>query len=134
MRLTGRPATHTNERGCVAELVIFVKIAHPAVVRVLCALPQVDGVILDAEHGAFSEGELETLCAVVNLSGKLSIVRTARCGASEVARALDRGAQGVMLPMVRDVDDVSEAVTGARYSPAGVRGFDPTVSAYSYGP
>ena len=102
-------------------------------VRILCSVPEVSGVILDAEHGAFSEGDLETLCALANLSGRLSIVRAAACEAAQVARTLDRGAQAVMLPRVRSVEEVSEAVSGAGYSPVGARGFDPTVSAYSYG-
>jgi 4-hydroxy-2-oxoheptanedioate aldolase len=38
-----------------------------------------------------------------------------------------------MLPRARSAKQVSDAVSGARYSPTGVRGFDPTVSAYSYG-
>jgi 4-hydroxy-2-oxoheptanedioate aldolase len=110
-----------------------VKIAHPAVIRVLCSIPAVQGLILDAEHGAFSESDLETLCALINLGGKLSIVRSANSDPYMLSRLLDRGARGVMIPRVRTAEEVAEAVRGARYSPAGVRGFDPNVSGSSYG-
>src|SRR5437016_715135 len=120
-----------RERRCDPEVVVFVKIAHAAVVRILCSVPEVGGVILDAEHGAFSEHDLETLCALVNLAGKLSIVRAPTCESSMVARILDRGANGVMIPRARSPKEVSEAISGVRYAPAGSRGFDPTVSAYA---
>jgi 4-hydroxy-2-oxoheptanedioate aldolase len=116
-----------------SELVAFVKLGHPGVIRVLCSIPELSGVILDAEHGAFSEPDLETLTALVALAGKLSIVRTSSASPELVARALDRGARGVMIPRVRDADEVARALGGARYSPGGVRGYDPNVSAAAYG-
>ncbi|HUS17532.1 MAG TPA: aldolase/citrate lyase family protein, partial [Chloroflexia bacterium] len=38
---------------------------------------------------------------------------------------LDIGADGVIIPLVRTVEDVRRAVAACRYPPAGVRGFGP---------
>lgn len=109
------------------------KLGHPGVVRVLCSVPEFAGVILDAEHGGFTEPELETLTALASLAGKIAVIRTRNASPEAVARALDRGASGVMIPRVRTHREVVEAISGARYSPLGTRGFDPNVSASTYG-
>jgi 2-keto-3-deoxy-L-rhamnonate aldolase RhmA len=115
------------------ELVAFVKLGYPGVVRVLSSIPELAGLILDGEHGALSDPDLETLTALTSLAGKLVVVRTPNASAETVARTLDRGATGVMLPRIRFPEEVDEALRGARYSPTGTRGFDPNVSAASYG-
>lgn len=116
-----------------AQTAAFVKIAHPAVVRILAGEPALNHVILDAEHGAFSDGDLELLCALTLASGKGSIVRIPAPEPLFVARALDRGATGVMIPRAAGRADVEVAVRGMAHAPHGVRGWDPTVAAYGYG-
>jgi 4-hydroxy-2-oxoheptanedioate aldolase len=120
--------THTE-----TQTAAFVKIAHPAVVRILAGEPALHHLILDAEHGAFSDGDLEILCALIALSGKGVIVRVPAPEPLLVARALDRGASGIMIPRAAGRRDVEKAVQGTVLAPQGARGWDPTVAAYDYG-
>ncbi|MEX2547818.1 MAG: aldolase/citrate lyase family protein [Chloroflexota bacterium] len=115
------------------ELALFVKIAHSAVVRTLCAAPAINDLILDAEHGAFSDAELETLCELITLSGRRPVVRVASPDPLAVGRALDRGAQGVMIPRSGGLDDTLRAIEGLQFAPKGLRGWDPTSAAFGYG-
>lgn len=124
--------TVPESRGVVSTAV-FLKIAHPIVVRVLAAEPGLSHLILDAEHGAFSDYDLEVLCTLIALSGRESIVRVPCPDARAVGRALDRGARGVMIPRVSEAAEVEEAVRGLIFSPEGLRGWDPTCAGFEYG-
>lgn len=116
-----------------ADVAVFVKIAHPAVTRILAALASVSTLILDGEHGSFSDSDLETLCALAKAFDKKTIVRVPEADPVTIARALDRGADGIMLPRVRTLAEVKRAVAAFRIPPEGSRGWDPTVAADNYG-
>lgn len=115
------------------QVAVFVKIAHPAVIRILAALPSVSTLILDGEHGAFSDGELETLCALTRAFQKKTVVRVPDANPVTIARTLDRGADGIMIPRVETIAQVKRAVQAFQIPPDGNRGWDPTVAADNYG-
>lgn len=115
------------------QVAVFTKIAHPATTRILAALPSVSALILDGEHGAFSDSDLEILCAVVHAFEKQAVVRVPDANPVTIARALDRGADGVMVPRVETVAEVKRAVAALEIPPRGSRGWDPTVAADNYG-
>lgn len=116
-----------------SELALFVKISHPAVISTLCGVSAAFDLILDAEHGAFTDGELEVLCELIRLSGRRSVVRVPAPNPLSVARALDRGAHGVMIPRVAGIEDAQVAIDGLRLAPGGRRGWDPTGASFGYG-
>jgi 2-dehydro-3-deoxyglucarate aldolase/4-hydroxy-2-oxoheptanedioate aldolase len=97
-----------------------------------------DWVFIDSEHGCFT---IETIQDLVRSSLMLPItpiVRVADFQYDLVARALDMGAEGVILPRVDSPDVLAKAITWAKFPPQGVRGFGltpPTVgySAASFG-
>lgn len=115
------------------QVAVFVKIAHPAVTRILAAVPSVASLILDGEHGAFHDADFEVLCALIHGFGKEAIVRIPDANPLTIGRALDRGADGVMIPRVQSVAHVRDALTGFVIPPEGTRGWDPTVAAQNYG-
>lgn len=115
------------------ESAVFVKISHPAVARTLCSVGTLNALILDTEHGAFTDGELEVLCSLVSSSGHIPVIRVGQPDPYLVARALDRGAGGVMIPQVQTPQEAETAVRGLHLVPGGRRGWDPTVAANDYG-
>jgi 2-keto-3-deoxy-L-rhamnonate aldolase RhmA len=115
------------------ETAAFAKISHAASIRVMCAIAGMDAIILDTEHGAFTEAELEAHCALISALGVMPVIRVARPEANLIARAIDRGARGVMVPQAESVDQVESALRGMELAPVGARGWDPTVSANQYG-
>jgi 4-hydroxy-2-oxoheptanedioate aldolase len=87
----------------------------------ICARARFDWVLLDLEHGAATESELiPTLQAV---GGRCPVlVRVEQNERPRFQRALDAGADGVMVPRVDSAQQAREAVTHLRYPPDGDRG------------
>lgn len=82
-----------------------------------------DWLLIDMEHGA---GDYQTLLAqlhAIAAAGETSpIVRVQGNDPNIVKRVLDLGAQGVMVPGIRTVDEARLAIAGAKYPPEGMRG------------
>jgi len=80
-------------------------------------------VLLDLEHPAWS---LETLRSVIAAGAATDVVPIVRVPDAEyhfVARVLDAGALGVMIPNCESADEARAVVEWAKYPPAGKRGF-----------
>ena len=79
-------------------------------------------IIFDMEHGGLSLEQFKTL-AITSNSNKISpFVRIPEINYNYVARALDLGASGVMVPMVNTPDDAIKIVHSSKYPPRGIRG------------
>lgn len=78
--------------------------------------------IFDMEHTGWS---LETIKMLVSTSESVelcAIVRVPTMDYHHIAHALDVGAQGIVIPMVRSADYIREAIEYAFYPPVGKRG------------
>ena len=81
-----------------------------------------DWIVIDAEHGHLDWKEiLEHIRATVR-SGTVVLVRVAESNAGLIKRALDIGADGVVVPWVETDAQLKQAVAFANYPPEGVRG------------
>lgn len=81
-----------------------------------------DWVVIDAEHGQLDWSQiLEHLRATVR-SDTVALVRIAERDTALAKRALDLGADGVVLPMIETAEQLSEALSDCRYPPEGRRG------------
>jgi 2-keto-3-deoxy-L-rhamnonate aldolase RhmA len=82
-----------------------------------------DWAFLDAEHGAFDLETLNDMMRVAVREGFCPIVRVADLQYPLIARALDSGAQGILLPRVESPELLAQAISWTRYPPLGVRGY-----------
>jgi 2-keto-3-deoxy-L-rhamnonate aldolase RhmA len=98
------------------------QLRSPDVLRALRAAG-LDWVFLDAEHGPFDLETLHDMMRVAVREGLCPIVRVADLQYHLIARALDSGAQGVLLPRVESPELLEKAVSWTRYPPIGVRGY-----------
>jgi 2-keto-3-deoxy-L-rhamnonate aldolase RhmA len=81
-----------------------------------------DFLLLDMEHSGIG---METVKAQIALCRGLEVAPMVRVPATQyhfIARALDAGALGVMVPMVETVEQAQSIVAATRYPPAGRRG------------
>ncbi len=78
--------------------------------------------IYDMEHAGFSFPELKAQCAHCRGLGIAPMVRVPRGEYHFLARALDVGAQGVMVPMVDSADQAHAIAEATHYPPSGRRG------------
>ncbi|MET9023718.1 aldolase/citrate lyase family protein [Actinopolymorpha sp. NPDC004070] len=79
-------------------------------------------VIYDTEHTGWTWETIGRLVATTRGTGADSYVRVPTTDRSEISRALDVGARGVMVPMVESADQASTIVAWAKYPPVGQRG------------
>jgi 4-hydroxy-2-oxoheptanedioate aldolase len=96
--------------------------AHPTIVEVTSELKP-DFVCLDAQHGTHLSqltSQAFTTMAQYEVPG---LVRVARNDPSDIGRALDLGAAGVMVPMIETADEAGEAVAAFNYGPEGTRSY-----------
>ena len=80
-----------------------------------------DWLFLDGEHGPASVLDWQRVMQAVG--GRAAcILRVPSCSEENIRKALDIGADGVIVPMVNSEAQARDAVAWARYSPTGRRG------------
>lgn len=94
-----------------------------------------DAVVIDTEHapGSSYGADLAGLVRAADAAGVASLVRTTENRDGMILKALDAGAQGVLVPHVRTAEEARRAVEAARYPPLGTRSAAPVVRAARYG-
>jgi 4-hydroxy-2-oxoheptanedioate aldolase len=81
-------------------------------------------VCIDTEHAALNAETVEQLIRAAEGAGVPALVRVPGLG-SDIGRALDSGAVGVVVPHVETAEDARSAVRAVRYPPDGERGVGP---------
>ena len=99
----------------------FVRISSPAVVEIL-GYAGFDFLILDMEHGPLGMEKVEDMVRAAAVSNITPLVRVRENNTSLIQRALDAGAQGVLVPQIVSGDAASYALKSAYYHPRGKRG------------
>lgn len=115
-------ASTTRERLAAGETLVgaFLNLGS-AVAAEVCARSGFDWLLVDLEHGAGTEAGL--IPALQAIGGRCaSLVRVEANERARFARALDAGADGVMVPRVDSAAEAAHAVSCMRYPPRGVRG------------
>lgn len=81
-----------------------------------------DFLVVDMEHVPIEMSDLATILRAIGCTPADAVVRLAWNDQVLVKRALDAGAQTIMLPFVQNADEARLAVSYAKYPPEGVRG------------
>jgi len=91
-----------------------------------------DYVFIDMEHGSFDLETVHDMIVASNAAGITPIVRVAELLYSLIARLLDSGAQGIILPRVEDPRLLQEALSWMRFPPEGKRGYGVNTTMIDY--
>jgi 2-keto-3-deoxy-L-rhamnonate aldolase RhmA len=81
-----------------------------------------DWLVIDMEHTAIDVWQAHQLIQVIDLAGCVPLVRVGSNDPLLIKRAMDAGAQGVVVPMVNTREDAMRAVSAVKYPPEGTRG------------
>jgi 2-keto-3-deoxy-L-rhamnonate aldolase RhmA/quercetin dioxygenase-like cupin family protein len=100
---------------------MWVTLESPSVTEMAVALG-VDWIVIDAEHGHLDWQEIVAHLRCTVRSDTVALVRIADHNIGIVKRALDIGADGVVIPWVETADQLRELVAFANYPPRGMRG------------
>lgn len=98
----------------------WVTIAHPSVAEVV-AQAGFDWVAIDMEHGVVDLESVQALIQAMNGTPVVPLVRVPWHDAVTIKRALETGAQGLIIPQVRTADETRAVVAAAQYPPSGIR-------------
>ncbi len=87
----------------------------------LLALSGFDWLFVDGEHGAFDTGGIKSVLQAVG--GRCaSLVRVPSHDEVHIKKALDAGADGIIVPQINTADQAARVVSACRYPPDGSRG------------
>ncbi|MBV9439009.1 MAG: hypothetical protein JOZ24_03345 [Candidatus Eremiobacteraeota bacterium] len=80
-----------------------------------------DWLLVDMEHGPIPLSAAGAIVTAVRAAGVVPFVRPAWNESSQIQRALDLGAYGIVVPVINDVSDARALVRDARFPPLGER-------------
>ena len=104
------------------ETVIAVACTDTDMVDFLGSSGAVDVIWIEMEHGEATWSQISDISRVCDLWGMTSLVRVNNNDPWLVGRALDRGAQAVVVPHVNTKEEAIRLVQGGKYTPEGNRG------------
>jgi len=81
-----------------------------------------DYVVIDTEHGHLDWGDVVQHVRAAVRSETVTLVRITELNGGLIKRALDVGADGVVIPWIETAAQLEQAVAYAHYPPRGVRG------------
>lgn len=81
-----------------------------------------DFILFDAEHGVFDAQNVIALLQVCRLMGLPAFVRVQDSEYHLIAKAIDMGADGIMLPRTESLEQLRTAVDGLLFYPQGRKG------------
>lgn len=99
----------------------WITIGHQAIIDIL-AEAGFDWLCIDLEHTAIDFNELQILIAFIQSHGMAALVRVSKNEEVIIKRALDAGADGIIVPMICSEVEALAAVSFAKYPPEGKRG------------
>lgn len=102
---------------------LLVQVIDSAPVAHMAKAAGLDFLLVDDEHGDVDDARLSTLMMLGNAIGLPTIVRAPQLARADVSRLLDRGASGVMVPMMETVEQARQLADWAKYPPLGRRSY-----------
>ena len=100
---------------------VFVSIESPTTVELLAAAG-VDYVMIDGEHNPISATDAVEMISAAEAKGLPAMSRVGENSQQVIAKYLDAGSLGVMIPMVNSAKDAQSVVDSVKYPPLGKRG------------
>ena len=134
--LTYLPAQAVSRRSLLAATRVvngaFLKLPAAPVVDIVAG-SAFDFAVIDREHSQLSEREALQLIERARLVGLPALLRLPSVDAGQINRALEAGAVGIQLSMVKRVEQVEALRDATRYPPDGQRSISLAHAAGGYG-
>ena len=95
---------------------------NPAALEIITNI-KFDWICIDIEHSPITFDQLSVLISVIHKSNIEAFVRIGKNDILEIKKSLDLGADGIIVPMIRNDKNAKDAVKYTRYPPIGNRSF-----------
>jgi 2-dehydro-3-deoxyglucarate aldolase len=99
----------------------WITIGNPAVVEIM-ATGGFDWLCIDMEHTTIDLSEAKILISTIQAKNIKALVRVSKNEEVIIKKVMDMGADGVIVPMVKNEKEAKEAVSYVKYPPEGNRG------------
>jgi 2-dehydro-3-deoxyglucarate aldolase len=99
----------------------WLTIPHQAVIEIL-GTAGFEWLTIDMEHSPISIETVMNLIGHIQGNGMQALVRVSKNEEVAIKRVLDAGADGVIIPMIKNKEEAIEAVNYVKYPPLGKRG------------
>ncbi|MDA1347926.1 MAG: aldolase/citrate lyase family protein [Chloroflexi bacterium] len=110
----------------------FLGLGSPSVAE-LMAHAGFDWLVIETEHNGLDSAEIEHMLRAIDGTDAVPIVRVPSSNPVFIQRALDMGAMGVLVPMVKSAEEARAVVSATRYPPEGTRSWGPLrASGYTF--
>lgn len=93
-----------------------------------------DSLTIDMQHGLIGYGDMLAMLQAIEGNQTTPLVRVPWNDPAHIMRALDAGAQGVIVPMVNTAEECARLVQACRYPPLGRRSVGPLRAQLYSGP
>ncbi len=113
---------------------MVVEFTSPEIARML-KVAGFDYIFIDTEHGAFNHESVTDIIRAGRSMDLTCIVRVPDNAYHLIARTLDLGAHGIMVPRTETREQVENIIRAAKYPPWGLRGcgIRPIITDYEFG-
>ena len=81
--------------------------------------------LIETEHNGLDAAEVETMVRAIETTEAVPLVRVPSHAQVPIQRALDIGALGVKVPMIKTAEEAQRIVSFTRYPPEGIRSWGP---------
>lgn len=118
---------HMREKMAAGRLAVgmIVRLIKSVEIVAVAKTAGFDCLFIDLEHNGFSLETTTQICLSANMAGVTPLVRVADLNETDIARAFDCGAMGVIVPKVSTVEAARRVVTAAKFPPLGERSVMP---------
>lgn len=103
----------------------------PSMIEIL-AYTGFDFYMLDMEHSRVNVETMEHCIRAADAAGITTVIRVAENNPSYIRQSIEAGAQGVIVPHVKNREDAKKAVDAVRYPPEGKCGICPVIRAANF--
>lgn len=99
----------------------WITIGHPSIVEIL-ATAGFEWMVVDLEHSPISIETAQTLFTCIQANNMAALARVSKNEEVVIKRVMDAGADGVIVPMIKNKEEAERAVSYVKYPPVGKRG------------
>ncbi|MCD4850613.1 aldolase/citrate lyase family protein [Arthrobacter sp. AK01] len=91
-----------------------------------------ESIYIDMEHSSFPLESAGQICMACNALGVTPLVRVPGLDAPFIAKVMDAGAMGIIVPGVQSADEARAAVRAVKHAPMGIRSFSGAAPQLNY--
>ena len=99
----------------------WITLNHPSVVEILSEFG-FDWLCVDLEHSVTDYFQAQLLISTIQSKGIKAYVRVGENNDRIIKRVLDAGADGIIVPMIKNKEDALKVISSVKYPPKGNRG------------